>query len=70
MVEKFEQLIAPGYGWKLKDILPRVLMAGEDAGRLTAEGARKLDPTGRLKAGIPLCPPEGDAGTAWWPPTL
>ena len=63
MVEKFEQLIAPGYGWKLRDILPRVLMAGEDAGRLTAEGARKLDPTGRLKAGIPLCPPEGDAGT-------
>ena len=63
MVEKFEQLIAPGYGWKLRDILPRVLMAGEDAGRLTVEGARKLDPTGRLKAGIPLCPPEGDAGT-------
>lgn len=64
MMDKFEQLIASkGYGWKLKDILPRVLMAGEDAGRLTDEGARKLDPTGRLKAGIPLCPPEGDAGT-------
>ena len=64
MVTKFEQLIASkGYSWKLKDILPRVLMAGEDAGRLTTDGARKLDTSGHLKAGIPLCPPEGDAGT-------
>ena len=64
MVTKFEQLIASkGYSWKLKDILPRVLMAGEDAGQLTADGARKLDASGHLKAGIPLCPPEGDAGT-------
>ena len=64
MVTKFEQLIASkGYSWKLKDILPRVLMAGEDAGCLTADGARKLDASGNLKAGIPLCPPEGDAGT-------
>ena len=64
MVTKFEQLIASkGYSWKLKDILPRVLMAGEDAGRLTTDGARKLDASGHLKAGIPLCPPEGDAGT-------
>ena len=64
MVTKFEQLIASkGYSWKLKDILPRVLMAGEDAGCLTADGARKLDASGHLKAGIPLCPPEGDAGT-------
>lgn len=64
MMTKFEQLIASkGYSWKLKDILPRVLMAGEDAGRLTADGARKLDASGHLKAGIPLCPPEGDAGT-------
>ncbi len=63
MIEKFEQMIAPGFGWKLTDILPRVLLAGEEAGRLTPEGARKLDPTGRLRAGIPLCPPEGDAGT-------
>jgi sugar (pentulose or hexulose) kinase len=49
--------------WKLRDILPRVLTAGEPAGKLTGEGARRLDPTGRLQAGIPLCPPEGDAGT-------
>ena len=64
MMTKFEQLIASkGYSWKLKDILPRVLMAGEDAGRLTTDGARKLDASGHLKAGIPLCPPEGDAGT-------
>jgi sugar (pentulose or hexulose) kinase len=49
--------------WKLQDILPKVLVAGEAAGVLTEEGARLLDPTGQLRAGIPLCPPEGDAGT-------
>ena len=49
--------------WKLKEILPKVLVAGKGAGRLTEEGARLLDPTGNLKAGIPLCPPEGNAGT-------
>ena len=64
MVEKFDQLIAPkGYSWKLEDILPKVLVAGENAGVLTAEGANKLDVSGNLKPGIPLCPPEGDAGT-------
>ena len=54
---------AAGAGWALRDILPRVLAAGEAAGVLTAEGAKLLDPTGQLEAGIPLCPPEGDAGT-------
>ena len=49
--------------WKLEGILPKVLMAGDAAGTLTEEGARLLDPTGQLPAGIPLCPPEGDAGT-------
>jgi sugar (pentulose or hexulose) kinase len=49
--------------WKLQDILPKVLVAGEAAGVLTEEGARLLDPMGQLPAGIPLCPPEGDAGT-------
>ena len=64
MVEKFDRLVAPkGYPWKLLDIFPEVLSAGEDAGCLTAEGALKLDVSGHLKAGIPLCPPEGDAGT-------
>ncbi|MCQ2113999.1 MAG: FGGY-family carbohydrate kinase [Bacteroidaceae bacterium] len=64
MVEKFNNLIAPkGYGWTLLDILPKVLVAGEDAGMLTAEGAARLDVSGHLNAGIPLCPPEGDAGT-------
>lgn len=50
-------------GLRLADLLPEVLVAGQDAGRLTAEGAALLDPTGTLQAGIPLCPPEGDAGT-------
>jgi len=64
MVEKFDALVAPnGYAWKLADILPKVLTAGEDAGTLTTEGAKLLDVSGRLKAGVPVCPPEGDAGT-------
>jgi sugar (pentulose or hexulose) kinase len=64
MVEKFDKLVqSKGIDLKLKDILPKVLLAGEEAGCLTEEGARFLDPTGKLKAGIKLCPPEGDAGT-------
>ena len=50
-------------GWHLKSILPRIALAGEECGRLTADGAALLDPEGDLKAGVPLCPPEGDAGT-------
>ena len=64
MVAQFDELIADkGYAWKLGDILPKVLNAGENAGALTAEGAKLLDPSGNLQAGIPMCPPEGDAGT-------
>ena len=64
MVKKFDELIAPkGFSWKLLDILPKSLNAGENAGFLTPEGAKKLDVSGHLKAGIPVCPPEGDAGT-------
>lgn len=64
MVAKFDKLIEPkNLDWKILDILPEVLNAGEDAGVLTEEGAKKLDPSGTLQAGTPLCPPEGDAGT-------
>ena len=64
MVDKFENLIAPKkLKWHLADILPKVLLAGENAGFLTPEGAKKLDVSGHLKPGVPLCPPEGDAGT-------
>ena len=64
MVRKFETLMEPeGYSWKLSGILPQVLTAGEDAGSLTEEGAALLDESGMIQAGIPLCPPEGDAGT-------
>ena len=64
MLAKFDELVAPkGYPWKVEDILPKVLVAGEKAGTLTEEGAKLLDPTGKLRAGIPVCPPEGDAGT-------
>lgn len=64
MVKQFDELIAAkGYPWKLEDMLPKVLLAGEQAGELTAAGAAILDPAGDLQSGIPLCPPEGDAGT-------
>lgn len=64
MLSKFDELVSgKGFGWKIVDILPKVLVAGETAGILTEEGARLLDVSGQLKAGIPLCPPEGDAGT-------
>jgi sugar (pentulose or hexulose) kinase len=63
MAKKFDSLIAGKYGWKLLDIIPAVLNAGEDAGSLTAEGAKLLDPSGEIGEGVPFCPPEGDAGT-------
>ena len=64
MVRKFNELVAPyGFPWKLEDILPECLVAGQDAGVLTEHGAQRLDVSGHLKGGCPLCPPEGDAGT-------
>ncbi|MBQ7678723.1 MAG: FGGY-family carbohydrate kinase [Butyrivibrio sp.] len=64
MVQQFDEKIAyRGFAWKLSDILPKSLPAGAPAGKLTEEGARFLDPSGTLQAGIPCCPPEGDAGT-------
>lgn len=63
-IEQFNQRIAAeNVPWKLQGILPKVLVAGKAAGALTEAGAKLLDPTGALRAGIPLCPPEGDAGT-------
>ena len=64
MAAKFDALIKKmGYAWRLHDVLPRPLNAGECAGSLTAEGAAFLDPEGDLIPGIPFAPPEGDAGT-------
>ena len=63
-LERFDELVEEkNYPWKIKEILPEIKLAGEEAGRLTAEGARFLDPEGDLEAGIPLAPCEGDAGT-------
>ena len=62
MLETFEKLSAD-MPWDIKEILPQVLVAGENAGALTPEGALLLDPSGEFEPGIPLCPPEGDAGT-------
>jgi len=64
MIDRFDELVAPeGFGWKLREIFPEVLLAGADAGELTAQGAALLDTSGDLKPGIKVCPPEGDAGT-------
>ena len=63
MLRQFQQLIADkGFNWKLEEIMPKVLTAGDNAGYLRAKGAKLLDPTGTLQPGIPMCPPEGDAG--------
>ncbi|WP_336790454.1 xylulokinase [Paenibacillus sp. MMO-177] len=64
MINQFnERIAAKELPWKLEDILPQVLVAGEHAGVLTEEGAKLLDVSGELQAGIPFCPAEGDAGT-------
>ena len=64
MTNSFEELVKPyEFPWKLTDILPNVVSAGENAGALTVEGAKLLDISGNLEEGAVLCPPEGDAGT-------
>ena len=64
MIAKFDEAVADkAYSWKALDVLRHVLTAGDKAGVLTKEGAALLDMSGNLEAGIPLCPPEGDAGT-------
>lgn len=64
MQKQFKELIKnKDYEWEIEEILPKVLTAGEKAGVLTVEGAKLLDPSGNLEAGIPIAPPEGDAGT-------
>ena len=64
MVQKFDALLKKaGYSYGLRDVFPKVLVAGDLAGNLTPEGAALMDETGTLKSGIPMCPPEGDAGT-------
>lgn len=64
MAAKFDELTAKeGFGKKLGEVFPKVLLAGDKAGVLTKEGALLIDPTGKLEAGTEICPPEGDAGT-------
>lgn len=63
MLDAYSVLAADRLPSSLGELFPRVLPAGASAGSLTAEGAALLDPTGALRPGIPLCPPEGDAGT-------
>lgn len=63
MLAQFNELIQGKVPFRIEEILPEILLAGEEAGRLTEAGAKLLDPSGNLTSGIPLCPPEGDAGT-------
>lgn len=63
MLKKFDDLVGSKVNRSVADIFPKVLVAGQNAGRLTAAGAQLLDPTGKLKSGALMCPPEGDAGT-------
>ena len=64
MLGQFNELLkAENISWRLEDILPKVLVAGDAAGVLTEDGSKRLDPTGGLLAGSKLCPSEGDAGT-------
>jgi len=64
MINKFNDLISgKGYPWKLEEILPEVLTAGDIAGTLSSDGAKLLDTSGKLNSGSLMCPPEGDAGT-------
>lgn len=64
MIAQFDELVADkNFAWKLADILPGVMVSGDKGGVLTEAGAKLLDVTGTLQAGIPMCPPEGDAGT-------
>ncbi len=63
-LNQFDGLISEkNMPWRIHDILPKALVAGENAGVLTPQGAKLLDPTGALESGIIMCPPEGDAGT-------
>ncbi len=62
-IERFNELAAGKVPWRIEELLPAIVTAGEAAGTLTAEGAKLIDPSESLAPGIPLCPPEGDAGT-------
>lgn len=64
MIDKFDnEFLKDKYSWNLRDVFPKVLLAGEEAGRLTDEGAALLDKDGDLLSGSLMCPPEGDAET-------
>ncbi len=64
MINKFNNLEkVKVFDWKIESILPKVLVAGDNAGYLTEEGAKLLDVSGKLESGIMMCAPEGDAGT-------
>ena len=61
MIDLLDKKLAGKFPWKVRDVLPKVLPAGADAGKVTAEGSALLE--GLLPAGIPMAPAEGDAGT-------
>lgn len=63
-IQKYNALLkAHGIQKDLYELLPKVMLAGENAGALTEQGAKLLDPSGTLQVGAVFCPPEGDMGT-------
>ena len=66
IIQRFNKKFSEkGYTQDVRDILPKVVVAGEYAGRLTETGAKLVDPNGELQAGCPLCAPEADALQVW-----
>jgi len=64
MIDEFNKMISEkGMNINFEYLLPEILIVGENAGNLTEEGAKLIDPSGKLKSGIVFCPPEGDAQT-------
>lgn len=64
MITAFDDAVADrGLPWHLAEVLPTIAVAGERVGALTADGAALLDPSGELRPGAVVVPPEGDAGT-------
>lgn len=71
MLDKFDALAEPyGFIWSLRDILPKVLVAGENAGTLTAEGARLLDTDGERKQEFRYVRQKVMPEPAWQRPTV
>lgn len=64
-----ERLTTGNVPWQIEDILPKVLVAGDSAGMLSAEGAYLLDSSGELQPGVLCVRPKATPARAWLLPT-